>query len=99
MKFAIIQVSPFLNNPKNIDPSYKTDLDFWPCSGRKTEKYGTLTVLTVLLKHCVPLGRKCLQHLIREINASVQGLSFLKLYHFPLSRTSNFLKNARAINF
>ena len=35
MKFAIIRVLPFLNNPKGLDPSYKTDLDFWDCFGRK----------------------------------------------------------------
>ena len=27
--FAIIQVLPFLNNLKDLDLSYKTDLDFW----------------------------------------------------------------------
>ena len=25
----------FLNSPKNLDASYKTDLDFWDCFGRK----------------------------------------------------------------
>ena len=25
---------PFQNNPKNLDLSYKTDLDFWDCLGR-----------------------------------------------------------------
>ena len=24
----------FQNNPKNLDPSYKPDLDLWDCSGR-----------------------------------------------------------------
>ena len=24
----------FQNKPKNLDPSYKMDLDFWDCSGR-----------------------------------------------------------------
>ena len=24
----------FQNNPKNLDPSYKMDLDFWDCLGR-----------------------------------------------------------------
>ena len=24
----------FQNNPKNLDPSYKKDLDFWDCLGR-----------------------------------------------------------------
>ena len=33
--FAIIQVLSFLNNPKDLDPSYKMDLDFWDCFGRK----------------------------------------------------------------
>ena len=26
---------PFLNNPKDLDPSYKTDLDLWDCFERK----------------------------------------------------------------
>ena len=29
INFAIIRVLPFLNNPKDLDPSYKMDLDFW----------------------------------------------------------------------
>ena len=35
MDFAIIQVFPFLNNPKDLDPSYKMDLDLGNCFGRK----------------------------------------------------------------
>ena len=44
--FAIIQVLPFLNNPKDLNLSYKTDLDFFYCFGRKRKtilklkKYG-----------------------------------------------------------
>ena len=26
---------PFLNNPKDLDLSYKMDLDLWDCFGRK----------------------------------------------------------------
>ena len=33
--FVIIQILPFLNNPKYLDLSYKTDLDFWHGLGRK----------------------------------------------------------------
>ena len=33
--FAIIPMLPFLNNPKDLDPSYKTNLDLWDCFGRK----------------------------------------------------------------
>ena len=36
MKFCYnIPVLPFLNNPKDLDPSYKMDLDFWDCLRRK----------------------------------------------------------------
>ena len=35
MKFCYITSSPFLNNPKGLDPSYRMDLDFWDCFGRK----------------------------------------------------------------
>ena len=33
--FAVIRVLPFQNNPKDLDLSYKMDLDFWDCFGRK----------------------------------------------------------------
>ena len=33
--FAIIRVLPFLNSLKDLDPSYKTDLDLKNCLGRK----------------------------------------------------------------
>ena len=32
---AVLQVLPFLNNPKYLTLSYTTDLDFWDCFGRK----------------------------------------------------------------
>ena len=35
MKLALILVLPFLNNLNDLDPSYKTDLDFLDCFGRK----------------------------------------------------------------
>ena len=35
MKFVIIQVLPFLNNAKDLDPSYEMDLDIWDCFGMK----------------------------------------------------------------
>ena len=41
MKFAVIQVLPFLNNPKDRDSSHKMDLDFWDYFGRK-KKYFVL---------------------------------------------------------
>ena len=48
--FVIIQVLPFLNNPKNLDPSYKMDLDFWDCFGRdkKTLSYNQRNTVHVL---------------------------------------------------
>ena len=30
----MILVLPFLNNPNDLDLSYKTDLDFWDCFGQ-----------------------------------------------------------------
>ena len=33
--FAIIPILPFPNNPKDLDPSYKMDLDLCDCFGRK----------------------------------------------------------------
>ena len=38
--FAIIRVLPFQNNAKDLDPSYKMDLDFWiVLEGKKTSSY------------------------------------------------------------
>ena len=31
----MIPILPFLNNRKDLDPSYKTDLDLWDCFRRK----------------------------------------------------------------
>ena len=41
---------PFLNNLKDLDPSYQTDLDFWDCFGRgKSSSYKRRnTVLPIL---------------------------------------------------
>ena len=33
--FAILPILPFLNNAKDLDPSFKMDLDLWDCFGRK----------------------------------------------------------------
>ena len=35
MKFCYNTNFTFLNNLKDLDPSYKTDLDLWDCFGRK----------------------------------------------------------------
>ena len=35
MKFCYNTSLPFLNNPKEQDLSYKTDLDLWGCFGKK----------------------------------------------------------------
>ena len=47
MKFCYNKSFTQLNNPKNVDPSYKTYLDCWDCFGRekkelclKLKKYG-----------------------------------------------------------
>ena len=34
--FTVLLVLPFLNNPKDLDLSYKMDINFWDCFGRKT---------------------------------------------------------------
>ena len=38
----MIRVLPFLNNPKDLDLSYKTDLDFWKVNNSvlQPKKYG-----------------------------------------------------------
>ena len=45
----------FLNNPKDLDPSYKTDLDLWDCFGRKkTPSYNRRN--TVKSQHIIVNG-------------------------------------------
>ena len=34
ISLVISKFFPFQNNAKNLDPSYKMDLDFWDCLGR-----------------------------------------------------------------
>ena len=31
INFAVLRVLPFLNRSKDLDPSFKMDLDFWDC--------------------------------------------------------------------
>ena len=33
-----VLVLPFLNNPNDLELSFKTDLDFWDCFGREKKK-------------------------------------------------------------
>ena len=45
----------FQNNPKNLDPSYKMDLDIWDCLGRvklvlKQNTIGLIELFVVILK-------------------------------------------------
>ena len=44
LKFAIIRVLPFQINQKDLDPSYKMDLDFWDSFGWKktTPSYNSM---------------------------------------------------------
>ena len=46
---AKIQGLPFLNNPKDLDPSYKTDLDFWDCFARKNLRLITEEIWYILI--------------------------------------------------
>ena len=49
MKFCYM-ILPFLNSHKDLDPSYKMDLDFWDCFGRKkTASYNRSNTV-----HCLP---------------------------------------------
>ena len=53
--FAVIRVLPFPNNAKDLDLSYKMDLDFWDCFGReKTPSYKQRN--TVVPKLTLPLN-------------------------------------------
>ena len=49
---AALGQPPFLNSPKDLDPSYKMDLDFWDCFGRKqTLSYNQRNMVLFILEH------------------------------------------------
>ena len=63
---------PFLNNPKDLDPSYKTDLDFWDCFGSNKNpsynrrntvcqniSYSTITAGTNIENHMIIVLGSC----------------------------------------
>ena len=49
----MISILPFLNNPKDLDPSYKMDLDLWDCFGRekKSLSYNRRNTVTINIGH------------------------------------------------
>ena len=49
----------FQNNHKNLDPSYKMDLDLWDCFGRKNLNYSKILQLW-LFSNMKSLGKPCL---------------------------------------
>ena len=49
------QQQPFLNSPKDLDPSYKMDLDLWDCFGRKkTPSYNRRNTVCGTKYHTLP---------------------------------------------
>ena len=52
LNFDIIPVVPFLNNPKDLDPSYKTDLDFWDFSEGINPSYNRKNTVFLFLQLC-----------------------------------------------
>ena len=60
--YPISSVLSLQNNPKNLDPSLKTDLDFWDCLGRVklVLQQNSLTDL-VICSHCREGEKPCLQ--------------------------------------
>ena len=57
MEFCFEIGFPFINNPKNPDPSYKTDLDFLDCFGRTSYKT-ELNFLGLFWKGEISFGRR-----------------------------------------
>ena len=41
LELCLIQVLPFVNNSKDLNPSYKMELDFFNCFGRKKKTLST----------------------------------------------------------
>ena len=52
MNFAIIKVLPFLNKPKDLDPSYKMNLDIWDCFAREKK----LHLINEEIRHSVNIS-------------------------------------------
>ena len=43
-------VFPFKNKSKNLDPSYKMDLEFWDCFGKKKKKKKNIKRIGLVIK-------------------------------------------------
>ena len=73
MKFRYITNFTFLNNPKDLDLSYKTDLDLLDCFGRKkTLSYNRRNMVVPCILHNEKLS---LQHVT---TCMFMGLDSLK---------------------
>ena len=65
MKFCFhMSLRPFLNNPIDLDLSYKMDLDFWDCCKRKKSVLLTEEIWYVLGKSRVTFKLFCVNFLI-----------------------------------
>ena len=92
----------FQNNPKNLDPSYKTDLDFWDCLGRvklvlQQNCIGLIWLYVLILKRGIPrliaeyIGKCVTQWL--KIAGVMRCLSyFMNSHHYTRKIDTEFAK-------
>ena len=85
----VIRVLPFLNNPKLLDPSYKMDLGFWDCFGRKK-----LCLITKEIRYPVPIKEDKLDSLTLNqecLKASVVGPRLFFCHTYDLLAALNLI--------
>ena len=56
--FATVRGFSFQNNLKNLDPSYKMDLDFWDCFGRENLCFITKELRYLCYTHIFQIFRQ-----------------------------------------
>ena len=61
---------PFLNNTKDLDPSYKTDLDLWCCFGSKKLR---LITEEIRYNYFLPSSLLCMKYYVLKFATSSKG--------------------------
>ena len=74
---------PFLNNPKDLDPSYKMDLDLWDCFGRKNLRLLTEEIRYVKMAESMKVYLYTLKH-VKQSHENCLTETILMRTHYDL---------------